>query len=184
VSAPVDPRAEVLDVVDDDDRVVGRATREEVYARGLRHRTVMVVVRNPVGQVLVHRRTATKLIAPSMFDMMVGGVVGAGESYDACAAREVEEEIGARGATLRRAFAFRLDSDDPAVPPQWITLYETTWDGPIVPQPSEVAWWDWLDEAELERRLRAGDDAFCPDSVAAWRLFRSDPPPGERCVRL
>ncbi|MFD7638430.1 NUDIX hydrolase, partial [Streptomyces sp. NPDC059873] len=33
---------EILDVVDEDDNVVGRAPRGEVYARGLRHRAVFV----------------------------------------------------------------------------------------------------------------------------------------------
>ncbi|MFL6140175.1 MAG: NUDIX domain-containing protein [Frankiaceae bacterium] len=180
MSAPVDPRDELLDVVDDDDRVLGQARREDVYARRLRHRTVMVVVRNPAGQVLVHRRTASKLIAPSMHDMMIGGVVGAGESYDACAAREVAEEVGVTGARLRRALAFRLDLDDDRVPPQWVTGYETTWAGPIVPQESEIAWWTWLDEAELDRRLAAGTEEYCPDSVEAWRRLREAGPQGSR----
>jgi 8-oxo-dGTP pyrophosphatase MutT (NUDIX family) len=141
----------------------------------------MVVVRDPAGRVLVHRRAATKLTAPSMHDMMIGGVVGAGESYDACAAREVEEEIGAKDVPLRRAFAFRLDAEEVDAPPdllvpsQWITVYETTWDGPVVPQESEIDWWDWLDEVELERRVEAGEPAFCPDSVVAWRRLREPP---------
>jgi len=176
VSVPPDPRDELLDVVDDDDRVVGRARREDVYARGLRHRTVMVVVRDPAGRVLVHRRTATKLVAPSLLDMMIGGVVDAGEGYDACAVRELAEEAGVTGVVPRRAFAFRYDDDAGLTPAQWIAVYEVAWDGPIVPQPSEVAWWAWLDEAELERRLAAAPGEFCPDSVDAWHRLRGHRP--------
>lgn len=64
---------EILDVVDEDDRVVGRARRGDVYARGLRHRCVFVWARDAEGRVFVHRRTATKLVFPSLYDMFVGG---------------------------------------------------------------------------------------------------------------
>jgi 8-oxo-dGTP pyrophosphatase MutT (NUDIX family) len=172
MSEPVDPRDELLDVVDAEDRVVGQARREDVYARGQLHRTVMVVVRSPRGEVLVHRRTATKLTAPSLYDMVIGGVVDAGESYDACAVRELAEEVGVSGAPPRRILRFRYDGDpEGRALPQWIAVYETTWDGPVVPQPSEVAWWSWLPEPELEGWLAAEPEAFCADSIDAWRRF-------------
>ncbi|MBH5135420.1 NUDIX domain-containing protein [Streptomyces sp. HB-N217] len=81
---------EILDVVDENDRVVGRARRGDVYDRGLRHRCVFVWARDPEGRVFVHRRTASKLVFPALYDMFVGGVVGAGESYDDAALREAE----------------------------------------------------------------------------------------------
>ncbi|MER7034382.1 NUDIX domain-containing protein, partial [Streptomyces albidoflavus] len=92
-----DPAEELLDVVDAEDRVVGTARRGEVYARGLRHRCVFVRARDARGRTFVHRRTATKLLYPSRYDLFVGGVVGAGEEYDAAALREAEEELGVSG---------------------------------------------------------------------------------------
>ena len=55
---------------------------------------------------LVQRRTATKDIYPSHHDLAAGGVVAAGESYEACAEREVQEELGIRGAALERKLDF------------------------------------------------------------------------------
>ena len=71
--------------------------RGEVYARGLRHRCVFVFVRDAEDRIFVHRRTAGKLVFPSLYDMFVGGVVGAGEEYDDAALREAEEELGVTG---------------------------------------------------------------------------------------
>jgi isopentenyldiphosphate isomerase len=85
---------EILDVVDVEDRVVGRLPRAEVYARRLVHRCVFVLVRDGAGRIFVHRRTDDKLTYPGRHDMFVGGVVGAGESYDAAAVREAAEELG------------------------------------------------------------------------------------------
>ena len=81
---------EILDIVDENDRVVGQCPRGEVYARGLRHRCVFIQARDAEGRIFVHRRTPTKLVFPSLHDMFVGGVVGAGESYDTAALREAE----------------------------------------------------------------------------------------------
>lgn len=177
MSTPDDPRAEILDVVDGEDHVVGRSRRDEVYARRLRHRTVMIVVRRPSGEILVHRRTPTKLVAPSLYDLVVGGVVDAGESYDDAARRECAEEVGVTEVDLRPVFRARYDGDIAGAPwPQWISLYEVTWDGPVVPQESEVAWWAWLSSDELERRLAEAEWEFCPDSLWAWRRRGSGAP--------
>jgi 8-oxo-dGTP pyrophosphatase MutT (NUDIX family) len=45
-------------------------------------------------EIYVHRRTDTKRIFPSLYDMFVGGVATAGESLKLTAAREVGEELG------------------------------------------------------------------------------------------
>ena len=93
----MNPADEILDIVDEHDRVVAQAPRGEAYARGLRHRCVFIQVRDAAGRLFVHRRTATKLVFPSLYDLFVGGVVGAGESYDEAALREAEEELGVSG---------------------------------------------------------------------------------------
>src|SRR5688572_13930057 len=82
------PAAELVDVVDDDDRVVATITRARVRAERLQHRTVFIVVRRTDGRLLVHQRSAAKDIWPSAWDIAVGGVVAAGEAWDVAAARE------------------------------------------------------------------------------------------------
>lgn len=166
-----DPRDEVLDVVDDDDRVVGQARREEVYAGRLRHRTVMVVVRNSAGEFLVHRRTDSKLVAAGQHDMMVGGVVDAGENYDDAARRELAEEVGVAGVAPSFITSVRFDGTVDAPWPQWIRLYEVTWDGRIVPQESEITWWAWWPVALLETRLSDPAWTWCADSETVWRHY-------------
>src|SRR6185369_15154616 len=88
---------ELIDIVDADDRVVDQQPRSVATARRLRHRCVFIRVLDEHGRVFVHRRTARKLVFPSRYDMFVGGVVGAGETYDAAALREAEEELGVAG---------------------------------------------------------------------------------------
>ncbi|WP_399137346.1 NUDIX hydrolase [Streptomyces sp. NBUA17] len=163
---------EILDVVDENDRVVGRARRGDVYARGLRHRCVFVRARDPEGRVFVHRRTATKLVFPDLYDMFVGGVVGTGESYDDAALREAEEELGVSGLP-RPEYLFKFLYDDGGGRTWWSAVYEVEWAGAVAPQVEEVAWHGFLGEEELAGRVRGGEWEFVPDGLAAYARLRA-----------
>ncbi|MFD3355423.1 NUDIX domain-containing protein [Streptomyces fradiae] len=166
------PADELLDVVDERDRVVGRLPRGEVYARGLRHRCVFVLVRDAGDRIFVHRRTASKAVFPSLYDMFVGGVVGAGERYDAAALREAEEELGVTGLPRPAPVLSFLYDDGPGGRGSWWSrVYEVRCDLPVEPQAEEVAWHAFLPEAEVERRLGAWP--WVPDGLAAWERLRA-----------
>ncbi|MFJ2440423.1 MULTISPECIES: NUDIX domain-containing protein [unclassified Streptomyces] len=170
-----DPATEILDVVDEDDRVTGQAPRAEIYARGLRHRCVFVLVRDGQDRIFVHRRTAGKLVFPSLYDMFVGGVLGAGESYGAAALREAEEELGVSGLEPPvPLFPFRYDSPDGAFREN-AYVYEVRCPLPVSPQVAEVAWHAFLPEAEVERRLAPGPGRWewVPDGIAAYERLRA-----------
>ncbi|MFE2295859.1 NUDIX domain-containing protein [Streptomyces sp. NPDC059452] len=162
------PSDEILDIVDENDEVIGQAPRGEATARGLRHRCVFIEARDAEGRVFVHRRTATKLVFPSYYDMFVGGVVGAGESYDEAALREAEEELGVSGLpTPEPLFRFLYTSAEHT---WWSAVYQVRCELPVSPQAEEVAWHTFLDDAELEERL--GEWLWVPDGVDAYRRLR------------
>ncbi|MEW2397712.1 NUDIX domain-containing protein [Streptomyces sp. NPDC046862] len=161
---------EILDIVDENDRVIGQSPRGEAYARGLRHRCAFIHVRDAEGRIFVHRRTPTKLVFPSLYDMWVGGVVGAGESYDDAALREAEEELGVSGLP-RPAHLFKFLYDDGAGQTWWSAVYEVRCDLPVNPQVEEVAWHGFLPEDELERRLTEWE--WVPDGLAAYERFKA-----------
>ncbi|MFF9023265.1 NUDIX hydrolase [Streptomyces eurythermus] len=166
----MNPADEILDIVDEHDRVVDRRPRGEAYALGLRHRCVFVQTRDAAGRLFVHRRTATKLVFPSLYDMFVGGVVGAGESYDDAALREAEEELGVSGLP-RPARLFKFLYDDGAGNSWWSAVYEVRCDLPVRPQAEEVQWHAFLPEEEVERRL--GTWEWVPDGLAAYERLRA-----------
>ncbi len=90
----MDPGDELVDVVDDENEVVGVVPRRTLRTENLLHRCTYVFVLNAAGELYVHRRTDTKDVYPGFYDVVAGGVNAAGESYDACARRELEEELG------------------------------------------------------------------------------------------
>jgi isopentenyldiphosphate isomerase len=164
----MDPADEIVDVVDEDDRVVTTATRRDVRRRALLHRCTYVLLRNAAGEVLVHRRTDTKDVFPGAYDVFSGGVCAAGESYDDCARREVAEEFGVVGAHLTFLFRHRYRGPDGQA---WGAVYEGRWDGATRPQENEVAWQAWVTSDQLDRML--GELPFCPDSREIFERLRS-----------
>ena len=63
---------ELVDWVDEDDRVLGQVTRARMRAENLLHRCVAILCFDPLGRLYVHQRTAHKDVFPSLFDMTVG----------------------------------------------------------------------------------------------------------------
>lgn len=160
---------EILDIVDENDQVIGQFPRGKAYAEGLRHRCAFIQARDSEGRLFVHRRTPDKLIFPSLYDMWVGGVVGAGETYDEAALREAEEELGVFGLPAPE-FLFKFLYDDGAGRTWWSAVYEVRCELPVNPQVEEVAWHAFLSEEEVERRL--GEWEWVPDGLDAYRRLK------------
>lgn len=89
--------AEVFDVYDVHERPIGTATRADVHARGLWHRTFHCWLARPgvdgEATVLFQRRSSGKDTNPDRFDITAAGHLVAGESPKD-AVRELEEELG------------------------------------------------------------------------------------------
>jgi isopentenyldiphosphate isomerase len=155
---------EWVDVIDEADRVIGRATRRQMRTQNLLHRGVGVLCFDPQGRIYVHRRTQHKDVFPGMYDMFAGGVVAAGESYDAAARREIEEELGIVGPIPQRLFMHRFES---AQTRSWNAVYRVTWGGAIRHQASEVEWGRFCTLDEIVRN--AANWRFVPDG---WEIFQ------------
>ena len=154
--------SELVDVVDADDRVIGRATRADVRAQKLRHRATYILVFNSQGQLFVHRRSAAKDVYPSHYDVTVGGVVGAGESYDTGAQRELAEELGINDVPVRPILKFQYEDQGNLVNGR---VYSCLYDGPLTLQAEEIVSGEWLDLDVVIERAR--QDRFCPDGIEA-----------------
>ena len=85
---------EIFDVVNERDEVIDRKPRSEVHRLGLLHRAVHVLVFNSRGEIFLQKRSMTKDREPGKWDSSSSGHVDSGEDYDACAVRELREEIG------------------------------------------------------------------------------------------
>lgn len=163
-----DQPAEVGVLADDEDRVIGAAPRTEIRGLNLLHRGVAIIVRNSAGEIYVHRRTETKDVFPGMYDMVVGGMVTEGESYEEAARRELAEELGIEEVEPTFLLKHRYLGDKNNA---WISLYEVVWPGPIRHQEEEISWGAYLTEEEIVAKLN--DWQFAPDHLEVFEGYRS-----------
>jgi len=89
---------EKLDIVDENDNIIGEDTRENVHKKGLLHREIHVWIYNDKGEILFQKRSHNKDTFPGLLDVSVGGHVERGETYEQAAVAELEEETGLKAS--------------------------------------------------------------------------------------
>lgn len=158
---------EMVEHVDEQDRVLAVVGRGEAVRRGWLHRIAVTVCRDSRRQVLVHRRSEQVSRFPGHYELMAGGAVAAGESYEEAAVRELAEELGI-DTTVRSVVKF-LNRD--GLSPHWLGIHEALVLVDPKPRADEVAWHGWLPESELHEFMQR--HPFTPDSRDAWDRYRA-----------
>lgn len=94
--------SEYLDIVDENDKVIGKDTRKNIYIKGLEHnvRVVNIFIFNSEGKLLLPKRSMNRKIFPGCFDFSCGEHVVSGEDYYGAAKRGLEEELGIKNMRL------------------------------------------------------------------------------------
>jgi isopentenyldiphosphate isomerase len=156
---------ELVDVIDEAGRVVRVVSRAEMRVNRLPHRCVYILVFNARGELFVHERTATKDVYPSYWDVCVGGVLGAGETFDQGAERECLEEIGV-AAELTPLFPFDYADELTRVSGY---VYRGVHEGPFRLQPEEVVQGRFVSRDALETLF--AEKPFCPDGLLVWEAW-------------
>src|SRR3989338_409954 len=83
---------ELVDIVDKNGKVIGKATRSEVYKKGFLHPAVNILVINKKGQIFIQRRSSKKIL-PLYWDISASEHVKSGEDYKSAAIRGLQEEL-------------------------------------------------------------------------------------------
>lgn len=86
--------SEILDIVDNDDNVIGQAERDDVHRFGLVCRLAYVCFYTVNREVILQKRSDTKKNDPGKLTTTVSGHVSSGQDYLEAAVRETAEEAG------------------------------------------------------------------------------------------
>lgn len=130
---------EIITLVDRRNQVIGDIPRRLMNFQEDIHRVTFILVFTGPDTLLLQKRTDTKAFCPGYYGVTTGGVVAKGESYDLCAQRELEEELGLilplniEGMFFTEGEGFRI----------WGKVYTCQYDeaqhGPLTLQAKEVA---------------------------------------------
>ena len=166
---------EWFDVVDEQDRVVGRASRAEVHARNLRHRAVHLWLFRPNGRLLLQKRALHKDSAPGCWVSSCSGHLDCGEDYEGAARRELEEELGIPPEEVAWTPPWRKFPASPETGHEFVQVYLLRgYRGAVHPNPEEVTDLRWMAPSAVDRALREEPGAFARSFCWLWDAYRRD----------
>lgn len=149
-----DNQNELFDIVDENDNVVGKATRGEVHKnKNLIHRSVGVIVFDKKGRVFLQQRSATKDTDPLKWTISASGHLESGGSYEEAAHRELVEELGV-DLPLKIVCKFLCREIKET---EMQMLYKAYSDGPFKLHPQEINQGKFFTRKELIEAVKKGE---------------------------
>jgi 16S rRNA (adenine1518-N6/adenine1519-N6)-dimethyltransferase len=168
--APELAGGEMFDIVNDNDEVIGRLPRAVVHREGHKHRAVHVLVFNSRGSVFLQKRSMAKDTFPGAWDSSASGHLESGEEYDACAARELGEELGLTvRAPLEPLFKIAACAGTGA---EFVRVYRCGAEGPFTLQAAEIERGGWFAPGEVDEWIGRRPGDFAPSFVLIWKKWR------------
>lgn len=155
-------------LVNEEGETVGRATRRECHSGSkLLHPVVHLHIFNDAGELYLQKRSMNKDIQPGKWDTAVGGHIDYGETVEEALRREVREELGITDFTPRFMTRYVFES---AVEKELVNVFRTVYNGPIVPDPSELDGGRFWTLPEIAENM--GKGVFTPNFEGEYkRLF-------------
>lgn len=160
---------EIFDIVDENNRVVGAASRKECHGNpSLCHCTSHVVIFDRNGRVLLQKRSNNKDIQPGKWDTAVGGHLNQGESFKNCALRELNEELGVWPDSVELRFAFDMKIRN-KIESENVRVYSCIYEGPFQIQNKEISKLKFWKKNEIYENLQY--DIFTPNCIKELKNF-------------
>lgn len=152
---------EKLDLVNEDDQVIGAITRGEIKTlfstTGKYVRYANCFVQNSEGQLWIPRRPAHKKIAPNGLDFSASEHVQAGESYEEAAIRGLDEELNIQLDPEELVAIGKLIPDQSR--PYFSSIFIVKQDAVPDFNKDDFTGYQWLEIDELKTLLGSGEVA-------------------------
>lgn len=148
--------SEVFEVVNENDEIIGTATRKECHSNPkLIHRTAHVIVLNSNSKILLQKRSLNKDVQPGKWDTAVGGHFSVGESAIEAAKREMNEELGIPlSQNIDFMFKMKIRNN---IESENVSVFSTVYDGPFFIQKEEIDEIRFWNRDELKELLKTNE---------------------------
>lgn len=168
-----DPLDQVI-LVDENDQEIGTMDKLDAHrGDGQLHRAISVYLfrKAPDGtspEVLVQRRSATKIVGAGQWGNTVCGNVRPGETYEDCALRRLREELGIEDARIEpiHKFRYQVRCNDEFSENEIDQVFWGYYNGEPAPNPEEVSDYAW---AKWNNLLEASTTGYVDDlEIVPW----------------
>lgn len=158
--------AELVEVVDKNDRPLIVMPLDEVHRQSLMHRSVLILVFNMKNKLYLQKRGKNKSLYPGRFDVSASGHIKQGESREDAAIRELHEELGLRTDRLTRLYEIPASNDTHY---EFLTLFTAgKFAHNPTPNPEELEGGQFVDPDELAFLVNEYRDTLTPGLVYCY----------------
>lgn len=157
---------ELLDIIDQSGRVIGKSPRSKVYKEGLLHPAVNILVINKKGQIFIQKRSSKKFL-PFYWDISAAEHIKSGETYRSAAIRGLKEEllITSPVKLLRKKHLQRNEYRTKKInliENELVQTYGTIYNSKIEFNPEEISEGRFVSFEELIELIKDPDTKFSP----------------------
>lgn len=162
---------EIFDIVDQNDQIIGQATRKECNSNpNLIHRAIFLLIFNQENQLLWQKRSTTKDINPGLWTVSVSGHVDRGEDYIDAAIREAREELGITiwqpQFIFKKLFTFPNENE-------FCSIFKTFHQGPFIPHQQEIEKIEWHTIEEMTQILSPPEYQITPTAKKILNILQT-----------
>jgi isopentenyl-diphosphate delta-isomerase len=172
----VSSAGEQLILVDEQDRELGFRSKGDCHAgKGVLHRAFSIFVFNGDNELLLQKRSATKLLWPNYWSNTCCSHPRRGEAMEQAVSRRLTQELGFE-CPLEFLYKFKYHAQYGAVGAEheYCSVYYGRYDGPVDVNVSEIADWRFIGVSALERELSVAPETFTPWFKMEWVHIRAN----------
>jgi isopentenyl-diphosphate delta-isomerase len=158
-------------IVNENDEEIGLKDKVEAHlGSGALHRAFVVIVFNSNGEILIHQRSAEKMLWPLVWDNACASHPQKGESYEAAGERRLTEELGFTcKLELVDKFEYHAMYKDVGAESELCATLIGKYDGEAKPNPAEIADWKWVSEEKLKEEMEKNSEIYTPWFIIALK---------------
>jgi len=163
----MDQSDELIEIVNNDNKVVGLGKRGYVHDLNLMHRSVHIVLLNKNNEIFLQQRAWHKDSEPGKWDTSAAGHVSLGESTLVAAKRECNEELGLRTPSLELIFSMSASARTGY---EFIDIFLCRSDVTPAPDPIEIIASQWCSSEDLCLWIKKESEIFTTvlENIFIW----------------
>jgi len=158
-----------VDIVDLNNRTIGRSIRRELFAKKQNFRTIHIILKSEQGQIILQRLPLNHARSPGRLGSSVAGYLQAGESYEDAAYRKLYEELRLSVPLRRLGEVDMIDNGSH----KFVGVFTGEADRRPQFDPSEIAELVYVDLPRLDGMVRTSPDLFTRTFLHVYQGYRA-----------
>ncbi len=168
----------ILDIVDEEDRIIGQRDFEEIHSKGLRHRSVQVLVfrDETLDTLLVSQRSRNERFGRLKLHCSAADHVEPGQSYQEAGLAELREELFSESVKLpANVFLIKVanyKNDSRSTNSENTCLFYAIYPGTFEPEPKEIEKTEWRSRHDVWKDMLTNPDLYSQTFINAMHQFK------------